>query len=125
MHLAPGILFMQTVGTSSFEIDKLVFDEIDRNLLERDKIILFGDTRGQTRLGRETRDFAGEWSKKHGNKVESHLLVSSRFVEMALSIIAMVSGNSIKMYSTEERFVKAIQKVVPSFRGLAALPTVA
>ncbi len=124
MHLAPGIVFMQPAGTSTFELDKQIFEELDRAIQQHGRIVFFGDTRGQTRLVRETRDFAGEWSKKHGSKVESHLLVSSKFVEMALSVIAMVSGNSIKMYSNEERFVKAIQKVSPTFR-LPALPTVA
>lgn len=124
IHLAPGVLFLQPVGPGTPELDKMLFEELDRAIERFGKIEVFADSRGQARMARETRDLAGEWSKGKNDKVKAHLLVNSRFIEMALSVIAMVSGNPISTYSTEERFVTTLQKRVPSFR-LPALPTVA
>jgi hypothetical protein len=124
MHLAPGVLFLQSVGSGSFEVDRLIFEELDRAIETFGSIEIFADSRGQTRMARETRDFAGEWAKPRKDKVKAHLLVNSKLMEMALSVISMVSGNPISMYSTEARFITTIQKRVPSFR-LPALPTVA
>lgn len=124
IHLAPGVLFLQPVGPGTPEVDRLIFDELDRAIETFGQIELFADSRGQARISRETRDFAGEWAKKRKDKVKAHLLVNSKLIEMALSVISMVSGNTISMYSTSERFISTIQKRVPSFR-LPALPTVA
>jgi hypothetical protein len=124
IQLAPGVLFLQPVGVTSPEVDRLIFEELERAIEKSGKIDVFVDSRGQPRISRETRDLAGEWSKGKNDKVKAHLLVNSRFIEMALAVISMVSGNPISTYSTEERFVTTIQKRVPTFR-LPALPTVA
>lgn len=124
IQLAPGVLFLQPVGVTSPEVDRLIFEELERAIEKSGKIDVFVDSRGQPRISRETRDLAGEWSKGKNDKVKAHLLVNSRFIEMALAVISMVSGNPISTYSTEERFVTTIQKRVPAFR-LPALPTVA
>lgn len=124
IQLAPGVLFLQPVGVASPEVDRMTFEELDRALEKFGKLDIFVDSRGQLRISRETRDLAGEWSKGKNERVKAHLLVNSRFTEMAVSVISMMSGNPISTYSTEERFITTIQKRVPSFR-LPALPTVA
>ena len=53
------------------------------------------------------------------------MLVRSRMMDMAISVLGMLIGGGIKTYSDEASFEAAIAKPVPSFRKLpkfAALP---
>lgn len=68
---------------------------------------------------------AGEWAKAHREQLNSHILVTSKFLEMALSVVSMISGSPMTVYSSEGRFWAAIQHQVPTFKKLPTLRTVA
>lgn len=125
-RLADGIVFVQAVGSGSTPVDQAFFEELEKELTRSAQLELYCDVRGQSRIARESRDIAVKWGKEHRAVItKTNILVTSRLVEMALSVIGMMSGSPMTIYSNEERFLLAVRKRVPSFKNPPLLPTVA
>lgn len=121
-RLAEGVIFVQTAGVGSTPVDQAFLEELDKELTKSAKIELYCDVRGQSRFARETRDIAVDWGKSHREViVNTNILVTSRLMEMVLSVIGMMSGSPMTIYSNEQRFLAAVKRRVPSFRALPAL----
>jgi hypothetical protein len=122
--LGPGVVLVALVGKGAAEIDREVIAKFSEEIQRTGELAVFCDLRSLSRLAMETRDRASEWGREHKGRFEVNLLISSKLVEMAASVISMMMGLPFGMYSDEKQFVAAIQHKVPSFRRLPELPKI-
>jgi hypothetical protein len=84
---------------------------------------IFADLSTLTRVAGETREKASAWAKGRRTHVEAtHLLVRSKLVEMAFSVIGMLVSGRFKIYSNGDEFYSVLRAEVPDFK--AARPTI-
>jgi hypothetical protein len=102
--LSDEVLLVTMAGRGSVEVDNHVMAQIDSMLQVSHRIRLYCDMRGFTRMAPGTKETSVAWGKKTNGRVQTHILVNSRIVEMALSVLSMLSGNPIKMFSNEMQF---------------------
>ena len=108
-------------GDAAAELALLREFEIE---LERSGMLtVFADLRESTRMGGESREATATWMRKYQGRINaSHVLVRSKLMEMAMSIVAMlVGGGVIKMYSRPQVFLDLLRQTAPK---LVKLPTI-
>lgn len=120
-RLAPGVILGTSVGTSNQSVDAAVLSVLEREIAKCGTITVFFDGRRMKYMSSGSKDVAGQWGKKFKGRVELHVLIKSKVLEMALSILSMVVGTTVHFYSNELAFVRAVAKVVPRFRSLPTL----
>ena len=120
--LKPGVFFGTMVGASTTELDKQVMSELEREIARRGSIRLYFDGRAQSRLRPRTKDVAVEWGKKHMGRIDAHLLLNSKLLEMALRVIGMFVGMPIHIYSNESEFLALVKREAPNFGPLPIIP---
>lgn len=119
---APGVLLCTSAGRGSADLDEMIFGELERELAQHPHVQLFADVRGLTRVDPATREKATAWGAKHLNQVATHVLVTSKLVELALSVISMlVGGSPIHFYSREKTFLEVLGRHA---KGITTLPEV-
>jgi hypothetical protein len=120
--LKPGVALVTTSGVGDDEIDFMMLDEIERALVRDGKLKLFCDMTGLKRMSPNIRDRAVAWGKKNSDKLTVHLLIGSKLVEMALSVLAMLVGGGLtKTYSDRGTFIALLRNEVPGFGDLPRL----
>jgi hypothetical protein len=124
--LKPGFMLMVAKGGSNGPEDAaaelVLLREFELELERSGMLTVFADLRESTRMGGETRDQTVAWMRKYQGRINaSHVLVRSKLVEMAMSIVAMlVGGGIIKMYSRPQAFLDLLRQVAPK---IVKLPT--
>ena len=111
-QLASGVVYIASAGASDVfipEIARALDDEIARN----GRILVFANLLEATRIAGEARDGWSEWSKRTKGHTKGLCLVRSKFVEMALSLIAMLSGSEVKTCSDVAFFENAMRNQAP------------
>ena len=121
-QLAPGVVLCSNVGRGAAEVDLAVMAELEQHIERSGSISVFCDLRSLTRMDPATRETASLWGKKHYGKVSVHILVTSKLVELALSVISMVVGTPIRFYGHEAGFLAALERQVPGVRSLPVVP---
>jgi hypothetical protein len=121
-RLAPGVILCTSVGRSVVTLDDAVMQELDRDVESAKSVFLYCDLRGLSRMDLATREKAVAWGRKHHGKLNVHVLVTSKLVELALSVISMVVGTPVQFYASENAFLAAVQTQVPALRSLPVVP---
>ena len=121
-RLAPGVLY--AIGLRNFDgpFEDGPMCDFDREIAQHGSLTLFLDVRGVERGSRKSRDPWKEWATKNRERVRSALLVQSRILHMAISVIAMVSGASTQSFSDEAAFLAELTRTVPRLRALPSVP---
>ena len=113
--LAPGVMYFAVTGSiTEFmeECAKALDDEIARE----GRITVFANLAEASRMAGEARDAWSAWSKKTNASTTPYCLVRSKIMEMALSLISMFSGASLKVFSDPQPFIDAMKRAAPSVR---------
>src|SRR5688572_9794014 len=88
---APGVLYV--IGMRNFDgpFEDGPMCDFDREIAQQGSLELFLDVRSVERGSRKGREPWKQWATTNRYKVRSSLLVQSRILHMAVSVIAMVS----------------------------------
>lgn len=124
--LKPGFILMIAKGGANGGEDSAaelaLLRELDLELERSGMLTMFADLRETTRMGGESRDTTVAWMRQRQSRFNaSHVLVRSKLMEMAISIVAMlVGGGLIKVYSRPQTFLELLRHTDPK---LTKLPT--
>jgi hypothetical protein len=125
--LNPGVILLTGGGSRSAspedaQAELAMLKELDSELQRASSLTVFADLREMPRMSAQSRDVATTWMRDNRPKIKaSHVLVRSKLVEMAMSIVGMVVGGGIlKLYSRPDVFLGLIRASAPQ---LTALPT--
>src|SRR5690348_9066369 len=102
---------------------RAAFPEFEQEILQAGPLTVFADVRGIRRMSSEVRDFSLSWGRRHRDDIRNAtILVGSKIVDMAMSILAMLLGGGlIKVVSDPAAFLELIRKVDPQFAALPEL----
>ncbi len=126
--LKPGFVLVTAHGEALGERDRqaelALTTELDRELERAGTLTVFADLRQSPRMPAKSRDLMAQWLRRHQARLSaSHVLVHSKFMEMAMSIVAMlVGGGMVKVYSKPDVFLSLVRKVAPKLTELPCVP---
>lgn len=114
--LKPGNVLVVSKGGGNTPADiaavDALFREFDQELERSGTLSTFADARQSTQISSETREKTVEWARKHGDRIKSsHVLVRSKLIEMALSVVSLLIGNAngTKFYSRPDAFLAVMR----------------
>ena len=118
----PGVLYL--IGLRNFDgpFEDGPMRDFDREIAQHGSLALFLDVRSVEHGSRKSRQAWKEWSTQNRDRVRSNLLVQSRILHMAVSVIAMVSGASTQSFNEEAGFLAELTRKVPTMRALPTVP---
>lgn len=118
-RLRPGVLLLVQVGNDD-DMTRAAFSDFEEEIRRAGRITVFADVRGIRRMTPELRDFALSWGRRNRDEIDrATILVGSKIVDMAISILAMLLGGGlIKIVSDVQTFEDLVRKKVPGFAGL-------
>jgi hypothetical protein len=125
--LKPGFLLVTVKGGAKGPEDsaaeRAMLREFDVELERSGMLTTFVDLREATRMGSESRDLIVAWRRQRQGRINaSHVLVRSKLIEMAVSIVAMLDGGGlIKTYSSPQVFLKLLRDTAPKVVQLPML----
>jgi hypothetical protein len=126
--LKPGYVLLTSVGGRAHHpedarAETLMIAELDRELRRTGALTVFADLRDTSRMSAESREIAGGWMRQNRSALKgSHVLVGSKLLEMAMSIVGMlVGGGILKVYSQPQAFLDLVRTVAPELVELPAL----
>ena len=115
----PGVVVIAASGSGDAVIDDAVFTMLEEEIRCSGPLKIFADVSNQTRMAAETRDKASTWGKAHRYDVTAtHLLVRSKLVEMAFSVLGMLLSGHFKIYSKGDEFYAVLRAEAPGFESL-------
>jgi hypothetical protein len=126
--LKPGFVLVTAYGEALTERDMLAEQgltaELDRELERAGQLTVFADLRESPRMPARSRDMIAKWMRRHQVRLNTaHVLVHSRIMEMAMSVVAMlVGGGMLKVYSKPDLFLGLVRKVAPKLTKLPTVP---
>jgi hypothetical protein len=86
---------------------------LDAEIAREGRITVFANLYETTRMASDVRDMWATWSKKSQDKTKPYCLVRSKIMEMAMSLISMFSGASMKTVSDPSEFAALMKRVAP------------
>jgi hypothetical protein len=126
--LKPGVVLASAHGevadAEDARAEAVLLAELDRELERAGTLTLFADLRESPRMPAASRDKIAQWTRRHQARLlPSHVLVRSKLLEMAMSIIAMlVGGGLIKIHSRPQAFLDLVKQVAPKLSELPKVP---
>jgi len=126
--LKPGVVLASAQGEVADEEDSqteaALLAELDSELARVGTLTLFADLRESPRMPKASRKLIAQWVRRHQARLRpTHVLVQSRPIELALSVIAMlVGGGLIKVHTRPQHFLELVRKVAPKLTELPAVP---
>ena len=118
-RLAPGRMLVTGIGYNDGRCAPLITEEMTRAMPPGGTLIAFVNLSAQTGQASDAREWWAEWAKGHREKLEcTHMLVRSRMMDMAISVLGMLIGGGINAHSEQASFEAAITAAVPGFRQL-------
>jgi hypothetical protein len=122
--LKPGVVLASARGevldADDESAETALLEEFDRELERAGSLMLFADLRESPRMSAPSREKIAKWVRRHQARLlPSHILVRSKFIEMALSVIAMlVGGGLFKIHASPQIFLDLLKKVSPRLKEL-------
>jgi hypothetical protein len=114
----PAVIVIAASGPGDTALDEAVLDMLEREIRRSGPLTIFADVSQQTRMAPETREKASAWAKEHRKHVHAtHILVRSKLVEMAFSVLGMLVNGRFKIYSKTHEYHAALQADVPTFKA--------
>ena len=126
--LQPGIVLAsahgEVVGAQDANAERAVLAEFELELERAGTLTLFADLRQSPRLPAASREKLAQWARRHeGRLLPSHVLVQSKLIEMAMSLITMLVGRDVfEIHTRPQAFLALVKKVVPKLTELPSVP---
>ncbi|HEY3669106.1 MAG TPA: hypothetical protein VGL19_24075 [Polyangiaceae bacterium] len=126
--LKPGFVLATAQGEALTARDGLVEQaitaELDRELERAGQLTIFLDLRESGRMPAKSRNMIAQWIRRHQARLNtSHVLVHSKLMELAMSVVAMlVGGGLIKIHSKADAFLAVVRKAAPKLSELPKVP---
>ena len=130
--LKPGLVLITASGgrtRSDYDgpAESALLHELDLELLRSGELTIFADVRDASRMEASARELAIAWIRDNRSHLKaSHVLVRSKLLEMAVSIIGMlVGGDFVTLYSQPKAFLELVRGLAPSVIELPTVPDIA
>jgi hypothetical protein len=126
--LKPGVVLAsahgEVIGSQDSSVEAAVLGELDHELERAGTLTLFADLRQSPRVPAISREKLAQWARRHeGRLLPSHVLVQSRLLEMAMSLITMlVGGDVLEIHTRPDAFLAMVKKVAPTLTKLPSVP---
>jgi len=122
--LALGCVLVTGVGYNSGECAPLITAELARAIPAGGKLSTFVDLSGQTGQASIAREWWADWVKQNRAQLETtHMLVRSRMMDMAISVLVMIIGSEmVRTHSNSATFQRAISERLSGFKALPTFP---
>jgi hypothetical protein len=110
-------------GPGDTSLDSAILEMLEAEIRRSGSLKIFADVSQQTRMAAATREKASTWAKEHRQHVHiTHLLVRSKLVEMAFSVLGMLVSGHFKIYSQRHEYHCALLAEVPAYKPHAFAP---
>lgn len=125
--LRPGFLLITTVGSATEprdrDVELAMLREFEIEIERAAMLTTFLDLRETSRMNGDSREMVATWMRKHKPQLNpGHILLRSKLMEMAISILGMLTGGGmINTYSKPQAFLDVVRAVAPR---ITALPTI-
>ena len=125
--LKPGFVSMIAKGGAHGPEDvvaeRAMLRELELELERSGMLTTFIDLREAMGMGSDSRDTIVAWMRKHQKRMNaSHVLVRSKLMEMAATLVAMlVGGGIIRVYSRPETFLDLLRQTSPKITKLPSI----
>ena len=105
---------------SDREAEAAMLLELSAEIHRSGEIVVFADSRATPRISSQSAQAMSRWMRDNErNVVMSHMLVSSKLVEMAIAVVGMANrSHRLKTYRSPAVFLAAIREVVSGFSSL-------
>ncbi len=109
--IEPDMIVTRAQGRGEFAMTKVYMERADEVLARAGRLLVFHDWRGVTSWDTEIRDGLRNWAlKKPKDAIESHFLVNSKVLAMAIQVAAMFVGRELRAHSSQASFERAVEK---------------
>jgi hypothetical protein len=114
----------EVVGPRDVSVETALLAELELELERAGKLTLFADLRQSPRLPAASRDRLAQWARRHhGQLLPSHVLVQSKLLEMAMSLITMLVGSGVfEIHTRPQAFLALVKVVAPNLDELPRVP---
>jgi len=122
--LKPGVVLAtargEVVDDDDVRAEAALLLECDHELERAGSFMMFADLRESPRMPAASRERIARWTRRHQARLmPSHLLIRSKLLEMALSIITMLVGSGLfKVHTNSQTFLALVKKVAPKLNEL-------
>lgn len=126
--LKPGVVLASAAGEVVDEEDVraevALLEEFDQELARAGSFTIFADLRESPRMPSASRERIAQWTRRHQARLlPSHVLVRSKLLEMALSIITMLVGSGLfKVHTNTQTFLALVKAAAPKLVALPRAP---
>jgi hypothetical protein len=123
-RLKPGWLLVTERGAQTPATRAALIREVESEMKVAAPVTIYVDIRNANRMDAEGRDAWGQFGKRRRGDVRKVIvLVRSKLVEMAFSVMGMfVGGGVIRVVAREDELLAEIRRDVPSFKTLPVFP---
>jgi hypothetical protein len=121
--LKPGFVLITVVGEASgaedAAVEQAVLREMDLEIEQSGMLTIFCDLRELSRMGPASREKFGRWGKRHQKRINaSHVLIRSKLIEVATTLINALAGGVLRTYSSPRTFLAQLHTVAPKVTKL-------
>ena len=126
--LKPGVVLAtahgEVIDEEDVRTEAALLAEFDQELARAGSFALFADLRESPRMPSASRERISKWIRRHQTRLRlSHLLVRSKLLEMALSVITMLVGSGLfKVHTNSQTFLALAKKEAPKLTELPRIP---
>lgn len=125
--LKPGVVLAsahgEVIGSEDSSVEAAVLAELEVELARAGTLTLFADLRQSPRLPAASREKLAQRARRHKGRLLSHVLVQSKLLEMAMSLITMlVGGDMLETHTRPQAFLALVKKVAPTLTKLPSVP---
>ena len=118
-----GVVFLASEGGGETHVDGVVMDLLGDEIDEAGCVELFVDMRDAKGMAFETRKKAMPWAKKYRSKIScAHILVGSKFAEIALRFVAVFAGGRLEIYGSADALLTELRRHAPAVDALPSVP---
>jgi hypothetical protein len=126
--LKPGVVLAsahgEVVEDKDVSVEAAVLAELESELERAGSLQVFADLRQSPRVPAASRERLAEWLQRHRKRLlPSHVLVQSKLLEMAMSIISMLIGSGLfEIHTRPGPFLALVKRVAPQLTELPVAP---
>jgi len=126
--LKPGVVLAsahgEVVGPHDVSAETALLAELELELERAGTLTVFADLRQSPRLPAASREKLAQFARRHeGRLLPSHVLVQSKLLEMAMSLITMLVGTGVlEIHASPRAFLALLNKVAPKLTSLPSVP---
>ncbi|HYQ42730.1 MAG TPA: hypothetical protein VER11_12205 [Polyangiaceae bacterium] len=126
--LKPGVLLVgvhgQVIDDQDVHAETALLAEFDHELERVGTFTMFADLRESPHMPSASRKRIAHWVRRHQARLlPSHVLVRSKLLEMALTVVTMLVGSGVfKIHTDLQTFLAFVKKAAPKLTELPRIP---